>query len=85
MPFLFFFLFVISSRLPNLAGRSENTHSRAPVIGSGIHHDLIWERICFQGSDGWDVIFIAVDDVDYLEAGLLEGLFHGGADYGSLF
>jgi len=35
--------------------------------------------------DGWDVIFIAVDDVDYLKAGLLEGLFHGGADFGSFF
>jgi len=65
--------------------KSKDTHPCAPIVGSRIHDDLVGEGVCFQGGDGWDVIFIAVDDVDYFEAGLLEGLFHGGADFDSVF
>jgi hypothetical protein len=64
-----------------VVGGSEDTHSRAPVVRPRINNNLIWEWICFQCGYGRNMIFLAVYDVDYFETGLLEGLFHGGADF----
>jgi len=64
---------------------SKDTHPCTPVIGSGVHDDLVRKRVRFGDCDRRDVIFVAVYDVDYLEACFLKRLLHSGSDFDSVW
>ena len=58
---------------------SEYAHSLGPTFELRVDDDMIWKGIRFGRGDGRNVVFVSVDDVDYLESSLLQALFHGAA------
>lgn len=54
-----------------------------PAVCTRIQDNAVGERIRLAGGNGWDMVFITVDDVEDLERGLLEHVFHCSADFGA--
>ena len=50
---------------------SEYAHSLGPSFKLRVYNDVIWERVCFGGSNWRNMIFVSIDDVDYLESSFL--------------
>lgn len=63
---------------------SEKTDTWPPVVlarGFWIDDDLVGERICVGGSDGRNVVFIAVYNGDDFVGGFFKGFGHGTSDF----
>lgn len=61
----------------------EEPYARPPVVLGGrfgVDDDLVREGVGVGGGDGWNVVFVAVDDGDDLVGGLFHGLAHSATD-----
>lgn len=69
---------------PGAGVASENAHPRPPYVlvgrGLGVHDNLVGEWVRVGGGDGWDVVFVAVDDGYDFVGGFLEGFGHCATD-----
>lgn len=68
---------------------SEDAHSGAPGILVGhtfrIYNDLVRERVRVGGGDGWNMVFVAVDNGYYFVGGFLEGFGHCAAHFENVY
>lgn len=64
-------------------GVSEDAHAWTPRIGGSfrVYDNVVGEWVLVGGGDGWDVVFVAVDDVDDFHGGFLERLLHCAAHF----
>lgn len=64
-------------------GGLEESDARSPVVlhdRFGVYDDLVRERVGVGGSDGWNVVLVAIHDGDDLVRGLFHGFAHCAAD-----
>jgi hypothetical protein len=64
---------------------SEDTHALAPSLSLGVDNDLVGERVRVSRCDGWNMVFVSIDDIDDLERGFVEGHFHRAADFDNVY
>ena len=68
---------------------SEDAHPRTPGILIGrrfrVDNNVVGEGVRIGRGDGWDMVFVAIDNVDDLVCSFLEGLCHGSPNLDDVY